>query len=202
MKELIAVEYWEVETQVNKVIELVKVINSHTDKLNKCGVVLTIEDIKAMSINKDEYSRQIYLDELQKVCEMFAQDFEEVSKWEYTLKHGENMFRQMAIAKCKPLLALTKDVNILSTFGDSLYLKYIEIENNIASPKLNFEEDIKEYYSHYAKNDKQNKLTKALKTIQNAISEATKLGYSSFEIMHFINATDNQIKYNAIERIK
>lgn len=201
MKELIAIEYWEVETQVNKVIELVKVINSKTDILNKKGINLTTDDVIKMSVNINSYKQEIYLKELQNICEMFAQDFNEVSKFEFSISNSD-MFHKMAMAKCNYIFELAKEIHRINYYGDSIYLNYIEIKDNIASPKLNYQEDIKEHYSHYTKNDKQAKLTKALKVLQKDIKEVMKLGFCSSQVLQFINGVNNELEYQMIENYK
>lgn len=52
------------------------------------------------------------------------------------------MFHKMAMKKCRYLIDIAQELKYLSFYGDNIFINYIEINGNIASPKLNFQEDI------------------------------------------------------------
>lgn len=201
MKELIAVELYEVENQKDKLIEVINVINKYTDKLKNRGYNITINDITDITNNSSEYINKHYLKELKDICDMFALDFDEVSTKEYNMTHSENMFAGMANAKIELIRQFAKEVANVGLIGDRVFLDYLEITDNIASPKLNYENDIKDRYSHYAKNSKQTEITKALRKLQATINEAKKLGYTGYEVKNFINWSNNEINFAKIEAL-
>lgn len=200
MKELIAIDTQEVNTQVDKVIEVVKIINENSEVLNKNGYSLTIEDVQMMIYDTKAFEQKAYLKSLEPICEMFGEDFDKVKTKEYRI-NVTDMFHKMAVKKCGWLLSIVDELRHFSYFGDNIFLNYIEIKDNIASPKLNFEQDIKEYYSHYTKNSKQVDITKALKKMQKNIDEIIKLGYSGYDIKNFINWNSNEINYHRVEAL-
>lgn len=198
MKELIGIDKEETRTQIDKVIELVKIINRNTEQLNKKGYVLSLEDVYKMIYDTDTFKQKVYLQELEAICEMFGEDFNVVKTKDYIFNQTD-MFHKMAMKKCRYLIDIAQELKHLSFYGDNIFINYIELNGNIASPKLNFQEEIEQYYSHYAQNDKQAKVTKKLKAVQAAIDEVMKLGFSSYQVHQFLNAYNNEINYQKVE---
>lgn len=197
--ELIAKEQTEIKLQINKVNELIKVLNRYTDILNKTDLKVTINDIIQMSYDRQLYINKVFKMELEKICDTFAQDYDIISKMDLT--PYSKMFQDMANKKCQPLYELSKEVSRIAYWGDKVYLDYVEITDNIASPKLNFEDDITEHYSHYCTNKTQETITKLLKEIQATLNKADKMGFSSYELYYLINPRDKELDFRQIEKI-
>ena len=77
--------------------------------------------------------------------------------------------------------------------------KYIDIINNVASKTIQADELIKEGYTSYTKNDKQNKVLDLTKQLQDLYKQFNKLGINNNDISYLINK-DGSINPNRFYR--
>lgn len=197
-KTVIAIEQDKVDLETKTLYKLVGIINNYTEELNNNNYNLTTDDVKQMAHNHKEFNKKVYLEELEKICDTFALDFSEVSKWEYTLTNSE-MFSNMANKKAQYIYELSKEIHKCCYLNEHC-IEYLEIKDNMCTPVLDCEENITEYYTHYTANEKQDNLTEHLKNIQAEIESLVKDGYTVFNIKSFID-NRNILNYKQIERL-
>lgn len=179
--------------------EIVDIINKHSQELTTNGYLLTIEDIKLIADRDNKFNKKVYSSQLKDICNTFGVDYNKVCTFEYSITNS--MFSEMANGKCKYLYSLNNDLYrcfILHTYlADS---KYIDIIDNVASKAIQADELIKELYTSYTKNDKQNKALDLTKQLQDLYKQFNKLGINNYNIDHLINKSSGDINPNTFYR--
>ena len=179
--------------------EIVDIINKHSQELTTNGYLLTIEDIKLIADRDNKFNKKVYSSQLKDICNTFGVDYNKVCTFEYSITNS--MFSEMANGKCKYLYSLNNDLYrcfILHTYlADS---KYIDIIDNVASKAIQADELIKELYTSYTKNDKQNKVLDLTKQLQDLYKQFNKLGINNYNIDHLINKSSGDIDPNTFYR--
>ena len=194
-KQLISFDEEAYNYAVSRLNKLIEVINSITDNLNKLNVSLTVDDVKLIAENVQEYKNKQYLRILKDICTMFAQNFDKVSKASYVWENP--MFSDMANNKAKPLYNMAKEIYL--TCHDVRHIvNYIEIKDNIATPTLSAFEDIKELYCRYTENERQNKILYLLNGMKDNIKELENMGINKYYIPQ-LYYTDYSINNNLVK---
>lgn len=179
--------------------EAIETINKHSQELTTNGYLLTIEDIKLISERDNKFRNKVYRSQLKDICNTFGVEYSKVCTTEYTWTNS--MFSEMTNGKCKYLYSLNDDLYkcfILHTYlADN---KYIDIINNVASKTIQADELIKEQYTSYTKNDKQNKVLDITKQLQNLYKQFNKLGINNYNVDHLINKHSGDIDPNIFYR--
>lgn len=179
--------------------EAIETINKHSQELTTNGYILNMEDIKLIANSNREFNNQVYSNQLKEICKLFGLDYSKVCTFEYTTTN--NMFSEMANGKCKYLYDFSN--KLYSCFILHKYLadsKYIDIINNIASKTIQANELIKDEYTSYTKNDKQNKVLDITKQLQDLYKQFNKLGINNYRVGHLINKSSGDIDPNRFYR--
>lgn len=186
-------------TEATKALdEAIETINKHSQELTTNGYILNMEDIKLIANNNREFNKQVYSKQLKEICKLFGLDYSKVCTFEYTITNS--MFSDMANNKCNYLYGFSNRLH--SCFTLYRYLannKYIDIINNVASKTIQADELIKEGYTSYTKNDKQNKVLDLTKQLQDLYKQFNKLGINNNDISYLINK-DGSINPNRFYR--
>ena len=186
-------------TEATKALdEAIETINKHSQELTTNGYILNMEDIKLIANNNREFNKQVYSNQLKEICKLFGLDYSKVCTFEYTITNS--MFSDMANNKCSYLYMFSNKLH--SCFTLYRYLadsKYIDIINNVASKTIQADELIKEQYTSYTNNDKQNKVLDLTKQLQDLYKQFNKLGINNNTISHLINK-DGSINPNTFYR--
>lgn len=179
--------------------EIVDTINKHSQELTTNGYTLTIEDIKLISERDNKFNKKVYSDQLKDICNTFGVDYNKVCTFEYSITNS--MFSEMANGKCKYLYNfynnLSKCFILYQYLADS---KYIDIIDNVASKTIQADELIKEVYTSYTKNDRQNKVLSLAKQLQDLYKQFNKLGINNYNVDHLINKSSGDIEPNTFYR--
>lgn len=184
---------------INTLDEIVDTINKHSQELTTNGYTLTIEDIKLISERDNKFNKKVYSDQLKDICNTFGVDYNKVCTFEYSITNS--MFSEMANGKCKYLYNfynnLSKCFILYQYLADS---KYIDIIDNVASKTIQADELIKEVYTSYTKNDRQNKVLSLAKQLQDLYKQFNKLGINNYNVDHLINKSSGDIEPNTFYR--
>lgn len=179
--------------------EIVDTINKHSQELTTNGYTLTIEDIKLISERDNKFNKKVYSDQLKDICNTFGVDYNKVCTFEYSITNS--MFSEMANGKCKYLYNfynnLSKCFILYQYLADS---KYIDIIDNVASKTIQADELIKEVYTSYTKNDRQNKVLSLAKQLQDLYKQFNKLGINNYNVDYLINKSSGDIEPNTFYR--
>lgn len=179
--------------------EIVDIINKHSQELTTNGYLLTIEDIKLIADRDNKFNKKVYSNQLKDICNTFGVDYNKVCTFEYSITNS--MFSEMANGKCRYLYNFYNDLSKCFTFHTYLAdSKYIDIINNVASKTIQADELIKELYTSYTKNDKQNKVLDLTKQLQDLYKQFNKLGINNYNIDHLINKSSGDIDPNTFYR--
>lgn len=173
----------------------IKTINKYSQELTTNGYMLTIQDIKLIANNNKEFNNNAYIRYLKEICNVFGLDYNKVSTFEYSISN--RMFSDMANIKSSYLYSFSNKLH--TCFMLHKYLadsKYIDIINNVASKTIQAEELIKELYTSYTNNDKQNIVLELTRQLQDLYSRFNKQGISNNSITRLIN-NDGSINTNA-----
>lgn len=184
-----------------ELIDIIGVINKYTERLNKLGIKLDVDDVKSLKGNKNEYINRIYQSELKKICEQFCVNYDDVSTANYIVKAGNPMFLNMANNRIKFLFELKNEIHAVLSY-DSVCIKHLEITDNIAAPKITATEDIEKENTFFCLNRKQEEITKELNKVQDAMYYLhSKFGLSYNRLYNFIEQMTNKLYYNSIQKI-
>lgn len=179
--------------------EIVDIINKHSQELTTNGYLLTIEDIKLIADRDNKFNKKVYSNQLKNICNTFGVDYNKVCTFEYSITNS--MFSEMANGKCKYLYNFYNDLSkcfvLYQYLADS---KYIDIVNNVASKTIEADELIKEVYTSYTKNDRQNKVLSLAKQLQDLYKQFNKLGINNYNVDHLINKSSGDIDPNTFYR--
>lgn len=182
-KEIINFNELGYKNAINTLHKTIEVINSYSEFTNKLDIQLTIDELKLIQSNKQEYTNKYYLKVLNEICNNFGLDFDKVKLKEYTWNNP--MFATMANNKAQPVYDMANAINNVS-YQCSIIFDFIEIKDNIASPKLNYEEELKEVYTDYTDNDRQNKILSITKKYKECIEEYEKLNVNRNSIYNIL----------------
>lgn len=187
-------------TEATKALdEAIETINKHSQELTTNGYLLTIEDIKLIADRDNKFNKKVYSSQLKDICNTFGVDYNKVCTFEYTITNS--MFSEMANGKCKYLYSLNND--LYKCFTLHTYLadsKYIDIINNVASKTIQANELIKDEYTSYTNNDKQNKVLDLTKQLQDLYKQFNKLGINNYNVDYLINKSSGDIDPNTFYR--
>lgn len=187
-------------TEATKALdEAIETINKHSQELTTNGYLLTIEDIKLIADRDNKFNKKVYSNQLKDICNTFGVDYNKVCTFEYSITNS--MFSEMANGKCKYLYSLNDD--LYKSFTLHTYLadsKYIDIINNVASKTIQADELIKDEYTSYTNNDKQNKVLDLTKQLQDLYKQFNKLGINNYNVDHLINKPSGDIDPNTFYR--
>lgn len=179
--------------------EIVDTINRHSQELTTNGYLLTIEDIKLIADRDNKFNKKVYSSQLKDICNTFGVDYNKVCTFEYSITNS--IFSEMANGKCRYLYNFYNDLSkcfvLYQYLADS---KYIDIIDNVASKTIQADELIKERYTSYTNNDKQNKVLELSKQLQDLYKQFNKLGINNYNIDHLINKSSGDIDPNTFYR--
>lgn len=184
-KQLINFDEYKYNMSVTKLKQLVEAINNQTEFLNSKNIVITKEYIKEIAINRKKFKNKMFLIALEEVCNNFGVDFDEVKLWEYQYTHTD-MFNNIANKKAKPFYQFADEIFKVGLTSYSHITDYIEIENNVASPTISALDDIREYFTYYTDNEKQNKVLDKVQQIATLLDELTKMNVDRYQTFHLI----------------
>ena len=174
-------------TEATKALdEAIETINKHSQELTTNGYLLTIEDIKLIADRDNKFNKKVYSNQLKDICNTFGVDYNKVCTFEYTITNLYSLYED-----------LYKCFTLHTYLADS---KYIDIINNIASKTIQANELIKDEYTSYTNNDKQNKVLDLTKQLQDLYKQFNKLGINNYNVDHLINKSSGDIDPNIFYR--
>lgn len=185
-----------------ELIDIIGIINKYTERLNNLGIKLDVDDVKSLLAIKSEFINRVYLQELRKICEQFCVNYDDVSSVNYKIRAGNPMFSNMANNRINFLFELKKELYDALHY-DSICIKHLEINDNIAAPKITATEDIEKENTFYCQNKKQEDITNELNKVQDAmyyLHNKYNIPYS--RLYNYIEQLTNKLYYNAIQGIK
>lgn len=182
-KQIIYFEKEGYEYAIKSLDKAIEVINRYSQQFTVNGFALTTEDVKLIVTNPTKFKNEVFHIRLKEICEEFGLNYDEVSKFEFTIKN--NMFSDMANGKCRYLYEFADELCDCLRLIQYLAL-YIDIENNVASKTLEADELIRDVYTSYTKTEKQNKALELTKKLQDLYRQFEKLEISRCDISHLI----------------
>lgn len=176
---------------INEVNKVVEVFNN-----NNKSAEITLDDLRLILENPQAFKDKVFLAELKRICEDFAQDFDEVKTKEYYWKNP--MFSKMANNRCKDLYALATSIFRCGAHRPQI-VDYLEIDNGVLSPVLDYENKINAAYTYKTKNKKQDEIVDALRKLTESVKELNALGVQTYQVAELL-FNDLEIKPTAIYR--
>lgn len=188
-----------------------KAIYTDTDKarlikdgLTKCIQIISnnsIDDLIGVVVDYKDYCKQIYQEELKKICAEFAQPYEEVKLTTYTLNHSD-IWCNMATARTEKRRVQAKEIynsfNPLLSTKDRLFAVSL-IDNDRLKDEA--DKQIKEYCTLYTCNDRQDEAVKELNKISDSLNKLNKMGIHVNNLHNFLQM-NNTIKHNSVLEIR
>lgn len=166
-----------IKRSISAVNRIVEAFNNNSKRVD-----VNIDDVRLMLEDVRKYKDKVFLEELERVCDMFAQDFDEVKLKSYAWQNP--MFSKMANNKCKDLYKLADEV--CKAGRNMAYLaKYLELDNGLLSPVLGYEDLIKDAFTYKTNNKKQDEVVEALNNVAKDFKKLEALGISPIMLHNY-----------------
>jgi len=146
---------------MNKAINIL-IANGYTD--------INIDTIRNLAVNSSDFINKKYFDKLKDICGIFGVDIEK-----YDVSKDENI-RRMASSAIQYLNEASRALNTTYITSFLLNDKYVVIEDNVVKKAINAELNLKEHYTVYTENEKQNRITDILNNICKEFEELESIG--------------------------
>lgn len=175
-----------IEFKENNYKQAIKWLDETIDKMNNAINILiangytdiNIDTLKCLSVNKSDFINKKYFDKLKDICGIFGVDIEK-----YDVSKDENI-RRMASSAIQYLYEASRALNTNYITSFLLNDKYVVIEDNVVKKAINAELNLKEHYTVYTENEKQNMANEILTNICKELDELDSNGISPTRFFH------------------
>ena len=195
-KQIITTDNYKLEWDNTSLDNTIKCINKYTKLFNDKGLVFNINKMQ----NYREYCDEIYNNYLQSILVEFGVSHKEkeIKTWTYRLTNS--MYSDMCHGRCNEVLEAIRDINRQSHSSHLFDMRYITINDNVASKSKYADELLLEYNSIYTENDKQNKALAKLHKIAEMMNEFDKEYKSCSRHLFTTNNTITPLNFLKIGR--
>lgn len=175
-----------IEFKENNYRQALKQLDEIIDNINRAIIILVangykevnISLIRSLTINKNDYINEKYVDKLRGICNVFGINFDS-----YDVSQDDQM-KRMALSSIQFLYEASKTIRTTYLHSFLLDEKFIQIKDNVASRAIDADLNLKEYHCIYTSSEKQNTVNEILATIS---KELEKLEIEGIDPRKFFN---------------
>lgn len=185
--------YEQAKRDLNNIVD---VINKYSEHLTDSGIYINKDDIEVISKDINKYRNYIFHYKLKEIADSFGIEYNMIKTIEYSMQNP--LFRDMALKKCEVVFKFIKELGYY-IYGKAYLIDYIDILDNIATISINAE--LKEYFTEYTINDKEDSILEKLNKLQIIYKELKEMGVSKRESDNLINNYDYSIDVNYLHKL-